>query len=44
MVMFLDWSNKRMKDNGYMLYITPTSWMSPQFLIKKYFIIINYYT
>ena len=34
---FLDWSNKRMKDNGYMLYITPTSWMSPQFANKEIF-------
>ena len=34
---FLDWSYKYLLNDGYMLYITPPSWMSPAFKKKHIF-------
>jgi hypothetical protein len=43
---FLNWSYKYLYDDGYMLYITPTSWMSPtsknkEIFYKNYILYLN---
>ena len=43
---FLNWSYKYLYDDGYMLYITPTSWMSPtsknkDIFYKNYILYLN---